>query len=105
MFGVVRSFLSKSSSPFASFVTFCSKSVFCFLLYLCVLRDLFVQSPRLCPLCETLKQLLEHPFVVRQPIDRPLTRLTNRQLGSPPGLWYVVAFHQHKWMTANPTRF
>jgi hypothetical protein len=54
---------------------------------LCGLRDLLVQNPSLCALCERLS-LLEHPLVVLKPIDRSLHRLANSQFRAPAGSAY-----------------
>jgi pyruvate-formate lyase-activating enzyme len=59
---------------------------FLLFLYLCVLRDLFVQNPSLWAWCAILVALLKHPLVVPKPVNRPLYGLTNSQLGSPASL-------------------
>src|ERR1700745_2073253 len=78
---------------------------FLLFLYLCVLRDLFVQNPSLWAWCAILVALLKHPLVVPKPFNRPLHGLANRQLGSPAGLSYLGRVQKDKWIIANPTSF
>src|SRR4029077_1802845 len=93
--------VSSCSNPLSAFSaslwsprSLCSKSAFVFLCadlwYLCV---------------RTLASLLEHPFVVRQPIDRPLNRLANSQLRSPAGFSHLGCIQKDERIITDPAPF